>query len=293
MPLAIAFDWLTMDFPTLADRDLIALSAVCYALGFIHGTVSLVRRRRHSRWLMFTAMCGGFFIQTLGLGIRGMATKGCPLGNTFELLNFVVWSCTLVYLVIGPTFRLSLLGFFTAGLSATLSIIALIPPGWDSTQRVRIFGDNPWIELHAALALFSYGVFGLLALTSVMYLLQDHYLKQKRRPAMFGYLPSIVQLDTTNVRLLAFGVAILTVSLLVGGHYFHQDPSRVPVVKLTVTIAIWIAYLVVLTLRLRAHLITKRFAWICAILFLLALASLGALNTRHTGPETPVAWVTR
>jgi HemX protein len=276
-----------MDFPSFADRDLFAMSAVCYALGFIHGTVSLIRRRRHSRWLMFTAMAGGWVIQTLGLMIRGMATKGCPLGNTFELLNFVVWSCILVYLVIGPTFRLSLLGFFTAGLSATVSIVALIPSGWDSTLRVRIFGDNPWIEFHAALALFSYGVFGLLALTSVMYLLQNHYLKQKRRPAMFGYLPSIVQLDTTNLRLLGFGVAVLTTSLLVGGHYFHEDPSRVNVFKLGATISVWAAYLVVLLLRLRAKLLTKRFAWVCVILFLLALASLGPIdNSRNHSPAS-------
>jgi ABC-type uncharacterized transport system permease subunit len=32
-------------------------------------------------------------------------------------------------------------------------------------RRTHIFGGNPWIELHAALAIFSYGVFGLLALT--------------------------------------------------------------------------------------------------------------------------------
>lgn len=278
-----------MDLPTIADRDLIALGALCYALGFVHGTVSLIRRRRHSRWLMFAAMCTGFAFQTGGMLMRGMATKGCPLGNTFELINFTVWSAILVYLVIGPTFRLSLLGFFTAAFGATLSIAALIPPGWDSANRVRIFGDNPWIEFHAALALFSYGVFGLLALTSVMYLLQDHYLKRKRHPAMFGYLPSIVQLDSTNLRLLAFGVTVLTVSLLVGGHYFHQDPSRVNVLKLGVTISVWVAYLAVLVMRLRARLLTKRFAWVCVILFLLALASLGPVDNSRPEPHPPVA----
>jgi len=273
-----------MDFPTLVDRDWITLGATCYALGFVHGSLSLIRRRRHSRWLMFAAMCTGFTFQTVGLLLRGMATKGCPLGNTFELVQFTVWSSMLVYLVIGPTFRLSLLGFFTGGLAATLSIVSMIPHGWDSDFRMRIFGDNPWIEFHAALALFSYGVFGLLALTSVMYLLQDHYLKQRRRPAMFGYLPSIVQLDTTNVRLLACGVTILTVSLMVGGHYFRQDPDRVNFVKLGVTISIWATYFVVLVLRWRARLITKRFAWVCVILFLIALASLGPVN--RSRPET-------
>jgi ABC-type uncharacterized transport system permease subunit len=278
-----------MDFPTIADRDLIALAALCYGLGFLHGTVSLIRRKRHSRWLMFAAMCTGFALQTWGLLMRGMETKGCPLGNTFELVQFTVWSCILVYLVVGPAFRLSLLGFFTGGLAAALSIISMVAPGWDSDVRTRIFGENPWIEFHAALALFSYGVFGLLALTSVMYLLQNHYLKQKRRPAMFGYLPSIVQLDTTNVRLLLTGLAILTVSLLVGGHYFRQDPERVNVLKLGVTVSVWAAYFVVLMLRWRAKLITKRFAWVCVIMFILALASLGPVNRNRPHEHPPSA----
>lgn len=289
MPSRIGFDDTTMDFPSLADRGLIALGALCYALGFIHGTVSLIRRRRHSRWLMFAAMCTGFAFQTWGMILRGVETKGCPLGNTFELVQFTVWSLILVYLVVGPAFRLSLLGFFTGALAASLSIASLIPAGWDSDIRHGIFGDNPWIEFHAALALFSYGVFGLLALTSIMYLLQDHYLKQKRRPAMFGYLPSIVQLDTTNVRLLLTGVAILTVSLLVGGHYFRQDPERVNVFKLGVTVSVWAAYLTVLVLRWRARLITKRFAWVCVILYLLALSSLDPVGRSRPVEHSPAA----
>lgn len=280
-----------MDFPTLADRDWIALGAACYAAGFIHGAVSLMRRRRHSRWLMFTLMCAGLALQTTGLMLRGIATGGCPLGNTFELLQFTVWSCMLVYLFVGPTFRLSLLGFFTGGLATALSIVSMIPAGWDPNIRTRIFGENPWIELHAALALFSYGVFGLLALTSVMYLLQDHYLKRRRRPALFGYLPSIVQLDAINFRLLAFGVAVLSTSLFVGGHYFRQDPASVDVLKLGVTILVWAAYLGVLLLRWRARLIAKRFAWVCVLLFLAALASLGPIN--RSRPVNPPAATTR
>lgn len=274
-----------MDEYLLSDRAWIALGAACYAAGFLHGTISLVRRRRHSRWLMFALMCTGLVFQTTGLFMRGMATKGCPLGNTFELLQFTVWSCMLVYLVVGPTFRLSLLGFFTGGLAAALSIISMIPDGWDSDLRTRIFGDNPWIEFHAALALFSYGVFALLALTSVMYLLQNHFLKRKHHPAMFGYLPSIVQLDTTNFRLLAFGVVILSTSLLVGGHYFRADPASVNTAKLGVTVFIWAAYLSVLVLRWREKLITRRFAWVCVVMFLVALASLGPVN--RSRPQAP------
>ena len=152
-------------------------------------------------------------------------------------------------------------------------------------SKTLIIAEKPSV----AQALFSYGVFALLALTSVMYLLQNFYLKQRRQPAMFGYLPSIVQLDTTNFRLLVFGIGILSTSLLVGGHYFRADPESVNKAKLGVTIFIWGAYLSVLILRWRERLITRRFAWVCIILFVVALASLGPVNRSRALPPEPKA----
>ena len=46
----------------------------------------------------------------------------------------------------------------------SVSLISLAFPAWDGTRSNNLFGGNPWIEFHAALALFSYGVFALLAL---------------------------------------------------------------------------------------------------------------------------------
>ena len=71
------------------------------------------------------------------------------------------------------------------GMAAALTLVSLSFPAWDATRRAHVFGGNPWIELHAAIALFSYGVFGLVALTSVMYLLRNFSLKKKNLRA--GY----------------------------------------------------------------------------------------------------------
>jgi hypothetical protein len=45
----------------------------------------------------------------------------------------------------------------------------------------------------------------------------------------------------------------------------------------------------VLVLRWRARLITKRFAWVCVIMFILALASLGPVNRSRAVEHPPVA----
>ena len=68
-----------------------------------------------------------------------------------------------------------------------------------------------------------------------------------------------------------------------------RDTATVDVPKLTVTLGVWTAYVVVGLLRIRARLVAVRFAWVCLVLFLLALLSLGPVNSsrHHQVPLTP------
>jgi HemX protein len=273
----------------LTDRTWLWAAAGFYFAGFALGTSALLRQGRPSGGATYVLIAIGYVLQLVGLGIRGRAVGGCPLGNQFEFFQFTAWSAITLYLVVGVTFRNSLLGYFTSSLAATLTLVSLVIPSWDATQRSHIFGTNPWIELHAALAVFSYGVFGLLALTSIMFLLRNHSLKSKHLGGWFSFLPSILDLDHIGVRLLGAGVAILAVSLAVGSVYWLRDMSTVNLTKLFVTVAVWIAYTLALTLRLRGVLLAKRFAWACLLLFAAALVSLGPVDqSRH-----PVARVER
>jgi HemX protein len=153
-------------FSILADRQWLWLASGFYLAGFALGTLALLRETRHSRALMYTLVTSGYVLQTIGLWLRGQVEHGCPLSNLFEIFQFTAWSATTLFLVIGATFRLSLLGYFTSTLMAVLTLVSLAIPSWDATRQANVFGGNPWLELHAALALFSYGVFALLALFS-------------------------------------------------------------------------------------------------------------------------------
>ncbi|RRK02444.1 cytochrome C biogenesis protein [Opitutaceae bacterium TAV3] len=255
------------------DRTWLWLAAALYFAGFVLGTIALLRDRRHSRAAMYVLLSAAYTLQTFGLYLRGLAVHGCPLGNTFEIFQFTAWSAASLYLVIGATFRLSLLGYFSSMLMAALTVVSLAIPGWDAERRIGIF-VSPWIEFHAALALFSYGVFALLALTSLMFLLRHHSLKHKRLGGAFAFLPPVTSLDHISVRLLTAGVVLLGASLVVGSVYWLRAPDSVKVVKIAVTVGVWAAYAAVLVLRLRGRWIAKKFAWACVILYACALASL-------------------
>jgi ABC-type uncharacterized transport system permease subunit len=262
----------------IADRTWLWAAAGLYLAGFLHGTITLLRHGKPSGGVAYALIALGYALQVAGLAARGRAVGGCPLGNQFEIYQFTAWSAITLYLVVGATFRLSLLGYFTACLASTLTLISLVLPGWDQSPRTKIFGQNPWIELHAALAVFSYGVFALLALTSIMFLLRNYSLKSKQLGGWFSFLPSIRDLDHIGVRLLGTGVVILAVALLVGSVYWLRDVSAVQSTKILVTVAVWCVAATAFGLRLRGLLLARRFAWTCLLLFVAAMLSLFAVE---------------
>jgi ABC-type uncharacterized transport system permease subunit len=274
----------------LTDRSWLWLAAECYLAGLLLGTFLLIRRGRQSGGWVNAIIAIGYLFQVIGLYARGRSVGGCPLGNSFEIYQFTAWSAITLYLFIGVTFRLSLLGYFTAALASGLTLVSLSLPAWDETRRAHIFGGNAWIELHAALALFSYGVFALFALTSAMYLLRNYSLKTKHPGGWFSFLPSILDLDHISVRLLVFGVVLMSASLAVGAVYWVEDVRTVNLTKLFVTMLIWAAYCIALALRLRGVLLAKRFSWAGVVLFGAALVSLWPVDaSRHSPTKTPPA----
>jgi ABC-type uncharacterized transport system permease subunit len=265
-------------FETIADRNWLWAAAGFYLAGFVLGTWSIVRGGKPSGAVNTVLILVGYGAQLIGLGLRGKAVQGCPLGNTFEIFQFTAWSAVTLYFMIGVTFRSSLLGYFSSCLSAALTLVSLVSPGWDATRRTGIFGGNALVELHAAVALFSYGVFALLALTSLMFLLRHFSLKSKQLGGMFSFLPSIMDLDLIGVRLLIAGVALLGVSLALGLIFWARGLAPVDTGKFIAPIIVWTAYSATLGLRLRGQLISKRFSWTCLVLFPLALASLAFVD---------------
>lgn len=277
-----------------SDRTWLWVSAVLYAAAFLWATVSMLRSRSRSRGVMLGLIAAGLAVQTFGLHMRGAAAGGCPVRNTFEVVQFVIWSLTVLYLIVGPAFSLSLLGYFTAGLAAAMSVTSLLIHRWDDTVSQPVFGGVPWIEVHASLALFAYGAFGTLALTSLMFLLQTFSLKRKHLRGVFNFLPSIVALETINFRLLLTGISVLSVSIILGAVYFAKEPGSIAATKLLVALAVWCAYAAVFFLRTRRLLVSVGLAWSCLALFGVALYSIGVINAgmaRHAMPKPGSALV--
>jgi ABC-type uncharacterized transport system permease subunit len=178
----------------------------------------------------------GFLLQTAFLGLRGHALGRCPITNLFEVLVFLAWSIALIYLVIGPAYRLSLMGSFTAPLVLMLQLFALLAP-IDAPRAIRII-PNAWLEFHASISLIAYGAFALACVAGVMYLVQERQLKTHELRSIFYQLPPLPNLFAAMIRLLWFGFILYSVGLISG--FFTGEP--LPWTKVMLAIAIWIVY---------------------------------------------------
>ena len=263
------------------------LAAVCYTIAFLVALLTLRKANSLKHPLILSVLMAAFIVQSLALYLRGLEIRAFPLTNPFEILQVLAWSAIAIDLVMRPLFHLRLLNLFASGLASILSIFSLCNPAWDYVPPVSPLGFSPWVGFHAALAIFSYGIFAILGLTSMMYLIQHKSLENHRGGLLFSRLPAIRQLEIINTKLIGFGVSVLTISVAMGVLNWISEPRSVSLIKLSVALAIWLAYLIVLWLRKTNRLFAAPYAWTCLILFLFVLLSLWPL-TQRTNNEARV-----
>ena len=259
------------------ERFLIGASVFAYLAAFLFILQHLWSGRPHSRAISITMISAGFFLQTTGLYWRGLQVGACPIGNPFEIAQSITWGAVILFLILGPVFRVKLLGFFTSGFAFTLGTTSLILPGWDYSYERNPFGGNALVELHAALAIFSYAFFALLAIVSLMFLIQHVSLRRKHFSTISRVIPSIAQLDRLSLRILLTGQLVLTLSLLIG-FFLWLSGLAIPTLKLLVVVILWLAYGTILTSRYRGKMSPRRLAGTSILLFAFGLLSLGYMD---------------
>jgi len=254
----------------IPENFILLLGTLAYMSALVITWVRLSRGKEPLHGTNLILILAGWFLQSFGLWLLGMEARSCPVRNPFQVLQFISWSIVILYLFTGQVFRLSLFGSGSATLAAIIGLVAFLLPGATQTEFSHI-GGNPRIEAHAAMAFLSYGIFGLLAVLSALYLLQNYSLKTKKYAGIFRFLPSIVEMDTVLLRLLIVASLMFTVSVGIGALYWIEHLKDLALPKLIFTVSLWIAYWIVLILRLSYKLHGSRLAWTCIGLFIIAL----------------------
>jgi len=257
------------------ERISLLAATLCYLFSFGHTLFALGAGRFRPGRFNFIAMALGAAAQGWYLSMRGASEHSCPIANLPETLIFLSWSIALIYLVIGPAYRLSLMGAFTAPLVLLLQIAAVLLP--DESTR-NFFRPNPWVETHAALSIVAYGAFGLACVAGLMFLVQEGQLKSRRPAPIFHHLPPISILAEAILRLIWIGFLLLTLSFAAG----FLAHLAVAGGKFWFSFLIWVLYASILIGASRGFLSGRRFAMAVTSAFLLALILLPVIQKLST-----------
>jgi HemX protein len=254
------------------DRHLLILSTICFVAAVVRTGVALRAGVFRPGQFNFLAIGLGFVFQTAFLFLRGHALGRCPLTNLFEVFIFLAWSVALIYMLVGPAYRLSLMGAFTAPLVVLLQGFALIAP-IDVRHPVKL-PPNSWLEFHASISIIAYGAFALACIAGVMYLIQERQIKTHQLHSIFYHLPPLTDLFAAITRLLWLGFALYTLGIVSG--FFTGRP--LPRVQLVAAIGVWLLYAAILQGRHLRRLAPKRVAALCVIGFGAALTLLWGIT---------------
>jgi len=249
-------------------------SFICFLLATVLHGIFILRKQYLSRVFSLPVMLSAFVGLTVFLGKRGEIVGSCPIGNPLEIVTFILWTSTGLYLFLSLVYSIKFLGLFTAVLSSIAMALVGILPGMDYSYETALGDRSSFIELHASLALVSYGFFALLSILSIMYLVQFYGLSWKRYGSFFSKLPSLFHLEKFQTSILSLSLFVLSVSLFIGSFVYLQDLGEAPLYKLSATISVWIIYFALLVFNLFRKLNSIHFAKALLVGFFIALLAL-------------------
>ena len=248
------------------DRWFLIAATLLAAVGAVWGMIS-VHRGHRSRLTVFW-MVAAFVCQLGFLSVRGQMRAACPLVGTGEILAFLAWSLTLFYLLVGPAYRISLLGVFTAPVVVVFQTVALLP-GKLAENPQRVIGGNAWHETHSAMSVLAYGALALAAVAGVMFLVLDKQLKEHHlKSGLFRNLPPVRELLISLERLLWLGGVLLTIGIIAG---FLMPRTTGALGHLIAAVTVWVSYVLLIGVKTVRGLTGRRLSLSAVALFILSL----------------------
>lgn len=223
----------------------------------------------------------GFALHTVSILQRGIVEHRCPVRNVYEATSFVAWAIVAAQFVFWFVLRLKFFGAFAAPLVFCMGVFALMP-GLDTPHPAEAELSIALTSLHAALALVAYGAFGLGAVASAMYLVQERNLRLHKHRAVAALLPPIERLDAIGAGALLVGVVLFSAALLTGAILPRpvalRDVSYLCDPKVLWSVVVWALYLAITVCRTRFARPSRKFAFASVGAFGIVLVSFWGTN---------------
>jgi cytochrome c-type biogenesis protein CcsB len=238
---------------------LLSATFVLYSAGFALALFGIVRGSDRPLSLGRSAAALGFAAHTGALATRWIVSGHFPLATPYENACLAAWTILLLTFVAPrrwATFR-------AAGVGAIA--LALVILGWAAVTQDAVPGPmgaalrSWWLVVHVLFAMLAYGAFSVASGAAAGYLLKA----RGGDAGVLARMPPLEALDELGFRYVVFGFVTCAVMIASGsiwakdlwGAYWSWDPVE------TWNLVAWLAYGVLIHLRVTFGWTGRRFAW--------------------------------
>jgi len=247
-----------------------------YSAGFVHALVTVALRREGWFRTSLAGLVLGFVFHFVSLVEQGLASGRFPVTTIAEATSVFAFLLTLGFLLVYGAYRTTSLSVFVFPVVFVMTLAAALSaqPGADLPPVLRAY----WVPVHVAFTLAGYAALILACLAGVMYLIQEHELKQRQPRAFYHRLPPLETVERLGSTVLAVGFPFITLGLLIGlagaagtwGAGWARDP------KVALSLVLWFIYLLLILARVSAGWRGRKAAVFSLVGLAMALASWGA-----------------
>jgi ABC-type uncharacterized transport system permease subunit len=232
---------------------------------------ALYNRPRWRHIAMPAALAAVFFHFVALAEMLNAAHHALPV-DTHESLSMLGLLLGGAFLILATVYRTVSFGIFLLPVAALLTLVPAFRPGAEVLAYPLL--HTGWLFLHVALLLAAYAALLISLIASVLYLIQERRLKQKRTSQARSWLPPLETTDQIALKSLLFGLPCMTAGLLIGsvvaletiGPAFFADP------KVLLSLAMWVVYVAMIYIRRHSGLRGRRAVYLSGFVFLIVLA---------------------
>ncbi len=152
-----------------------------------------------------------FVLQTAGLLYEAVGVGVCPIIGTGRSIFFVAWSVNLFYLILGRSYRLSILGIFTLPVLSILLGSALF---YGAEELINI--GSFWSHFHRGVMMIGSSAVVISAVAGVVFLIQNAMLKRQAMRGLNRVLPPIQGLEVCMKYLMLVSFVIFVLGCVCG-----------------------------------------------------------------------------
>jgi len=256
------------------------VALACYAVGLLYALATLTRGSELLHRVSLHAAYLGMVFQFVSLTESSFQAGQIDLASihtTESVLSFLIM---VVFLAVYGIYQTTSVGIVAFPLVFLLTFLAAT--GERPFLLLSESAHRGWLFAHIALLVAGYAALVLSFAASLLYLIQERALKSKRRGGLFSRLPALEEIEQIGFRSLLLGFPFMTTGLIAGialaqvtfGRVNFFDP------KISLSILMWVVYLVLLYTRWNAGWRGRRAAYLASGAFVAAVIAWAA-NTLH------------